>query len=1274
MGVKNKNHVNPNPLISARWINKTFFWWLTDLIRYGRNQDLVANDLYDTISEDRSEILRKCLEIAWQNEKNTACIKKRKPSLWKAFIRTYFREFLKLSLFILGSTIIMTIEPCLLELMMSYFHPTSTMTQMQAYLNATAFIFLMVLRSLLSRHGFFHLTRLGMRARIAHTSLIYKKMVRMSVSASKSHNSSVISLLTTDVSKFDTFFTFSPYMIIVPIQVVATTYLIWQYVDLNSTLLSVALMIFLTMPVLALYNKIFLIFRTKQTLRTDKRLLLISEIVSGIRAIKMYVWENYFEDRVRIARGLEIGSYLKIAYLTSIVGATAHFCHRLCVFVIILICLGQHSIITARQILPIAQHFNNLRDSITSLLFLALRRIADLRVSMKRIEDFLLMQEVDLNVEKIKYDNTDEIISIKNVTVSLDDQSHILENINLNFAPKNLYAIVGAVGSGKSLLLKLILGELRLTSGRVFVNGKLSYASQEPWLFPGSIRDNILFGEEYDEKRYDNVVSACALLEDFAHLPYADKTMVGDKGMNLSGGQCARVNLARAVYRDADIYLFDNPLSAVDTRVAKKLMDECIHKLLEHKTRLIITHNMELLTEVDDIIFLNSGTIEFRGNIENFRRNDLYLKHLPSDQTDNLDQGLDILKLKTDVSNTIINSSKINNEPLETEELIAKGTVKMSVYSRYIKAGGIYRLLLMVFLTCIFVLSVMFYDYGLVKWIQERNSSSLNKVEYNATTYSVNSDQNIPLILGGIILVIVILSIVINIGSNIFMLCASNNIHNDMFSHLIRTTLRFFESNPSGRILNRFSDDTRIADDLLPKVLFEVIQPFFMVTALTLSVVIVNWWIIIPSSILIFLFVLIGKMYVATVQKLTRLVGNAKSPVLSFIASSLAGLTTIRACKAEDIVSKDFDSRQDRHTAAQFLVWALIPANYLWAELTNLGLLTTTVYVCIILKNDDTFEGYVGLTLMQIMNMTTELSSMLIRLVQSLAYMPNIERMLQYTELPQEDFTSNKLEKKLPKSWPNKGGIKFEKLYLRYLDDSDPVLWNISFTIASGSKIGIVGRTGAGKSSLTSAIFRTANIEGSLSIDGVDVKNVDLPTLRSKISIIPQEPFLFKATLRKNLDPVDEFKDALLWSALDDVELKEMFNTLEFPIEFGGSNLSLGQRQLVCLARAILKQNKILILDEATATIDLATDALIQKTIRDKFNKCTVLTIAHRLNTVVDSDKILVMENGRVMEYDHPYLLLQNNDSYFSKMIQQTNNAMLRQLKTIAEQAYMKLQ
>lgn len=861
----------------------------------------------------------------------------------------------------------------------------------------------------------------------------------------------------------------------------------------------------------------------------------------------------------------------------------------------------------------------------------------------------------------------------------------------------------------------------------------MSYASQEPWLFAGTVRNNILFGQPFDKQRYNEVVRVCALTTDFKQFNYGDRTLVGDRGASLSGGQRARINLARAVYRNADIYLLDDPLSAVDTHVGKHLFGECMKQYLRSKTRILVTHQVQHLKHCDYIFLLNNGKIEYEGTFEELqsKRTD-YLSMLAMEEnkadTEVVENDENVTP---DISIHSANSKEDEEaEPEETVELMAKGNISKSLYWKYFRAGG------SIFMILVFLSSFVFgqigssgCDYWVAYWtrqeemrvknaknnrtlyISDQNSVPLLSGESadNSTNETIASEMNnfndtiaklLPTsenatfdnntwivhgistdttyldrdtalwIYGAFIIASIILTSTRNIVFYKICMNASKNLHNLMFSSLLKAPMLFFDTNPSGRILNRFSKDVGAVDEILPRTMIESIQIFAVMLGILAQVLIINWWTVFPMLVMGFLYWQIRNIYLKTAQNMKRCEGITKSPVFSHVSSSLLGLTTIRSACAQNMVRKEFDVHQDLHTSTYYLTIATSTAFGFALDIVSICFIAFVTYSFIVVDDGTTFAGNVGLAISQVLILCGMLQHGMRQTAETIAQMTSVERILQFTQLDNEGPFESEPNKKPSAQWPSNGEIKFDHLYLRYDDSAPPVLKDLCFHIKSGEKVGIVGRTGAGKTSLISALFRLTKLEGAVYIDNLDTKQIGLHDLRKKISIIPQEPVLFSATLRDNLDPFHNFDDAALWAALEDVELKPNVTSLDYNVDQGGSNFSVGQRQLLCLARAILRNNKILLLDEATANVDPTTDALIQKTIRQKFKDCTVLTIAHRLNTIMDSDKVLVMDHGRAIEFDHPYVLLKNEQGHFTGMVKETGKTMFDQLKKVAEEAY----
>nr|CAD7267161.1 unnamed protein product [Timema shepardi] len=706
------------------------------------------------------------------------------------------------------------------------------------------------------------------------------------------------------------------------------------------------------------------------------------------------------------------------------------------------------------------------------------------------------------------------------------------------------------------------------------------------------------------------------------------------------------------------------------------------------------------------------------------------------------------------------------------------------------------------------------------------NGSSLNASSIIPTSAFSIFTTELSLTIYGVLMIICVIFVLAR-SALFFLFCMKSSIqlHNTMFENILRSKMRFFDTNPSGRILNRFSKDMGSVDELLPRALIDTIQILLVMLGILAMILVVNYIMIVPMIIVGIVFFAMRVVYISSARSVKRLEGITRSPVFSHLSASMNGLPTIRSSHAQQMVRKEFDHHQDCHTSAWYLFICSSRAFGLWLDaFSNLFVAVVTftfllipeethrnllreigetgcfeedpmtvsalfygqcvewrlvdlnmrcafegrelVYRCCKRSGDEsmelhkthklfptlhflvikevqadgqsfpdisavsspseyvqiylyprTFGAGVGLALSQALILTGMVQYGVRQSTEVVSQVTSVERVLEYTNIEKEPALESESSKKPPSNWPNRGCVKFDDLSLRYDEFEAPVLTNLNFTIESMhkvwylnsnalvllamvglynplscSQVGIVGRTGAGKSSLISALFRLARLDGTIVIDSVDIQTLGLHDLRQCISIIPQEPVLFSATLRHNLDPFQEFNDDLLWNVLEEVELKESVGSLDFQVNEGGSNFSVGQRQLICLARAILRNNKILVLDEATANVDPQTDALIQGTIRRKFADCTVLTIAHRLNTIMDSDKVLVMDAGTMVippdvspssrhtqspplipsqEYGHPHLLLQNPDGHFYKMVRETGSPTAEQLHQVARLAFL---
>ncbi|XP_044728782.1 ATP-binding cassette sub-family C member 4-like [Chrysoperla carnea] len=1304
-----KSHPKP----SANIISRLTFGWLVKLFYKGYRKTLELRDIYETQDHNKSEVVGDKLEANWKlelikSEKNP----KYEPSLLKALIKTFYCSMILEFIFVLIiECVFRVLSPFILGKLLIYFNeidPETNSMSTNVYYTAGFLLLNSTLNAFFVNHSNKQRVLLGMRFRIACCSLLYRKILRLNQSAlSQTSVGQITNLLSNDVNRFDMLFAFIYYFPIVPFQVALITYLLWESVN-YAAFAGVLLLALQTIPVQGYVGKISAKLRLRIANLTDSRVVLMNEIVSGIQVLKMYAWEKPFEEFVRLARLKEVNIIRIASYIKGLNSASMVFTERTTIFVAAVTFTYMGNVITADKAFAMAQYFNILQCTLALYYPTAILLGAEVMVSIRRLETFFLLEEQEIT----KADSTTKIptkgetktgeINIKNMTASWIKGSPILHNITTKIRPGELCAIIGPVGSGKSSLLNTILSEIIPNDGTINVNGVVSYSCQEPWLFVGSVRNNILFGLPYDRRKYQKVVQACSLKQDFIQFPYGDRTVIGDKGASLSGGQKARINLARAVYRSADIYLLDDPLSAVDTHVGKHLFQECIETFLHGTTRILVTHQIQHLQKVNHIIVMQNGKIEAEGSYAELMSQKLeFIKYLDNADEENEESKKEeeeriIPKFTRQNTEYAIGrpSSVIENMPMSEEEM-ESGTLDTQLYFDYFRAGGnICQRLILILILILSQVICSANDYWLSYWtsLEQKRYDDFNpkivdvngtilpsdlsdtkyNYDYDDSSFGLLSTNEAVYIYASLIALVILATSVRSVYFYRICMNASINLHNTMFNKLLQAPMRFFDKNPIGRILNRFSKDTGAVDELLPKALIDSTQIFSVMVGILVLISVVNPILLIPTAILLISFIKIRTVFISTAQDLKRLEGIARSPVFSHSSSTLSGLTTIRACNAQDALQTEFDLHQDLHTSTWYLFVVTGVALGLWVDLLCVLFLAVVMFSFIIAGNLIFSASNMGLALSQCMILINMVQYGIKQSVEVVCQMTSVERMLQYTKLETEGPFETSKDKTLRNTWPEKGDLRFDKLYMKYDENEPAILKNLNLNIKPTEKVGIVGRTGAGKSSLISSLFHLSIIDGDIIIDGINIKDVGLQDLRSRISIIPQQPVLFSASMRFNLDPFNLYTDGALWEALEEVELKDSVPSLDFKIQSGGTNFSIGQRQLICLARAILKQNKILVLDEATANVDPQTDGFIQETIREKFANCTVLTIAHRLNTIMDSDKVLVMDTGEMAEYDHPYKLLQNKKGIFYSLVEQTGVSMSEHLYNVAKESFMK--
>ncbi|XP_060888186.1 ATP-binding cassette sub-family C member 4-like [Labrus mixtus] len=1282
-----------NPAATASFLSKLFFWWLNPLFRTGYKRRLEESDVFEVLTEDRSQNLGQALHRHWDNEMQKSTKEIRTPSLSKAIIKCYWKPYAVLGFFTLVEEVIKVIQPVILGKMVEYFEsydPNNTKALNDAFFYATAMSVCTIGLALLHHLYFYHVQRTGMKIRVAMCHMIYKKALCLSSSAmGKTTTGQIVNLLSNDVNKFDDVTIFLHFLWVGPLQAAAVVGLLWVEIG-ASCLVGMVVLMFL-MPVQTLFGRLFSTFRSKTAALTDNRIRTMNEVVSGIRIIKMYAWEKPFSALVTEVRRKEISKIMKSSYLRGLNMASFFCASKIIVFVTFTLYVLLGNTITASRVFVTVSLYTAVRLTVTLFFPSAIEKLFECRVSIRRIQEFLLLDEItNVRAALPQEEKKDASVLVKDLTCYWDKNldAPSLQNISFTLNSNQLVAVIGPVGAGKSSLLSSILGELPDDKGVLKVRGQLTYAAQQPWVFPGTIRSNILFGKELHQQKYERVLKACALKRDMELLPEGDLTQIGDRGATLSGGQKARVNLARAVYQDADIYLLDDPLSAVDAEVGRHLFEQCICGLLRNKPRILVTHQLQYLKAADQILVLKEGSMVAKGTYTELQQSGVDFTSLLKKEEEEEQQpppqdgpirnrtlSQNSVLSQTSSMQSVKDGDYLPGETVQTvaEESRAQGTIGMSLYYKYLRAGASILFLLTVFAVNILAqVAYIMQDWWLAYWAEEQDKLSNSTIIQNGQNITKELDIDFYLgVYGGLTIAVIIFGFIRNLVLfNVLVRC-TQSLHNRMFDAILRTPVRFFDVNPIGRVLNRFSKDIGQLDSNMPWTFVDFIQVFLQILGVIAVSISVIPWIVIPVLPLLIVFLFLRRYFLQTSRDIKRLESTTRSPVFSHLSSSLQGLWTIRAFGAEERFQKTFDAQQDLHSGA----WFLFLTTSRWFALRLDGMcsifVTITTFGCILLR-DQLDAGSVGLALTYSVTLMGMFQWGVRQSAEVENMMTSVERVVEYTELESE--APWETQKRPPPDWPSKGLVTFDQVSFSYSEDGPLVLKNLKAMFRPQEKVGIVGRTGAGKSSLVSALFRLAEPQGKIYVDGLLTSEIGLHDLRQKMSIIPQDPVLFTGSMRKNLDPFNYHTDEELWNALKEVQLKsvveELPGKLETVLAESGSNFSVGQRQLVCLARAVLRKNRILIIDEATANVDPRTDELIQKTIRDKFRECTVLTIAHRLNTIIDSDRILVLDAGRIHAYDEPYTLLQEPEGIFYKMVQQTGKQEAAALLELAKQAY----
>ena len=869
----------------------------------------------------------------------------------------------------------------------------------------------------------------------------------------------------------------------------------------------------------------------------------------------------------------------------------------------------------------------------------------------------------------------------------------------MSVRPGEILAIVGPVGSGKSTIINAIIGEVSVSPSTTMERrGKVAYASQVAFILNSTVRENILFGSDFDAARYNQVLDACCLREDIKHLSNGDLTEIGERGVTLSGGQKQRVSLARVVYSNPDIALFDDPLSALDAGTARmvfeRLFEQSGNKLLANTATVLVTHASHFLNRVDEIMVVVDGSIPFCGNwdklmevVEEDPKAKLAIDSIRtavqedgSEQENNDGLNHSVLKnTQVDVFKKMMMNENVA-EALMTRETREHGLTRIWAWLLWYQQGGGTSFTLGILF--LFVFEKLFY-FGTEWWIAAWTHG------YSQPTYAFGI--TFPPQLDGIqaqygyllvYAILLVLAFICAFARTIWIvrggIRCSKNLYEEMTHYVLHAPMSFFETTPMGRLLNRFTYDAEILDvTLVWSMSMLLIALSWFLTALVVMLVILPWMIIVMLPVTFFYW-LIQIHYRKSGADLHRLDALSRSPLQAMLSEGIEGAATIRTFNKEDNFIRRFHGFADTNTTAQ--MHFLSAQRWLGIRIELLGAVIVFVASILVISFNGTLAlgaGLVALLIRWSSGLTVSLSFLVDNCAEAEGAVTAIERISRMTQTPQEPDFNKKGDSVVDPSWPMEGELEFRDVKMRYRPRLPLALDGLSFRVEAGQHCGVVGRTGAGKSTLATALFRLVEIEsGKITVDNVDLSKLGLSDIRGRpngIAIIPQDPFLFAGTLRECLDPFGISSDEKLLDALASVRMLGTGRGMEYldsRVEEGGANYSVGERSLLVLARAILAKPKLLLMDEATANIDGETDSFIQKMLRTRFQSTTLLTIAHRLDTIMDYDKIIVMADGKLAEFGSPVELIEEN-GLFRELVDATGegaSSLIQMARSAAEE------
>ncbi|KAI9504890.1 P-loop containing nucleoside triphosphate hydrolase protein [Coemansia spiralis] len=1376
------------PEFNSSWFDRLSFSWLNDLLCKGAARQLQYSDLYKLDITD--------MPVAnWRRY-----LHHRKPdrSLLVTIALAFGPEFLLQILFSIIVCILNFAGPFFLQRILRSIDMSNRsslhINTRSLYLDAFGLLFFNLLASLIVNQLFWNARRVGICLNGLLVAELTSKTLRRrgkgsleeksktkdakkdDPKASSAADGKIMNLLTTDFQRVVEVTAYLTSIYSQPLTLIIGIWYMYQLIGV-SALVGLSLACVYVPLSKMLVNRLAALEEELNAI-SDERVSMITEVLQGIKAVKLFGWESRFVSIIAAQREYHLKYLWKMAMWQFRIGIATSLGPML-----ILLVIFTTYVVVLDNKLTAEVAFASI--SVFQLVRIVFERMPEYLnwaingyVSLCRIDSYLGQPQAQDLEKRVALEFSDALgfecadLEWESPEGAKDNSPHqddltafSLKNIDIQFPIDGLSIVAGPTGSGKSSLLSALIGEMTLTRGRILLptvnasmvaasDGKyrdvielsneglaindIAYVAQEAWLRNATIRENILFGEPYNKDRYEEVLRACALKPDLRILNAGDMTEIGERGVTLSGGQKQRVALARAVYSSRRILLIDDCLSAVDAHTGKHILMECLlnkTSLMQGRTRVLVTHHVAMcMPFAQFLVVMDKGKVSLKGTpvelqmqgdltkalaeVEGNQDKDTISKKKPKAKASeyNIERLQKIAQQKGLDPNSDLSAFQ---GILVVDEHREEGFVKFKVWKTYMSACGSKAFLISsILLLVLWQAVVIAQSYWIRIWVNSNSSNTNASIAgstsidtpslptpfhstgpiYGSAMYLtsvsgsyINSTQHSPIYWLGIYVLIGLVAIFGRAIQNIFIfqaaIDASRTLHTCLLQAVFRATPRFFNLTPVGRIISRFSRDMHTIDEVIINNLMSWISGMIAVLgvyAVTLSVT--PMFIFIALAILI-VYMAIAHYYLNTSRELKRLESNSMSPLLSLFSELIQGVSTIRAFGAKHYYIKEALNRISAHNRTSFLT--LASNRWFAVRIDCAGAAVSFSCALFILFNLDWMDASLAGFVLSYALTFSERMFWVVRNYSTNEFNMNaVERVRQYTLIEQEAALESKPEHKPSALWPKSGDIQIENLVAEYMPGV-PVLHGISLSVKHGEKVGVVGRTGAGKSTLSLALLRFVEASGGrIVLDGVDISKIGLEDLRRNVTIIPQDPVLFNGTIRFNLDPFNEYPDEILWDALrrthlvrensshspraatsinaseagiGDAEalaverMSGIFNSLGAEIKENGQNLSLGQRQLVALARALVRRSRLIIMDEATASVDFDTDDRIQRTIRGyEFANSTLLCIAHRLRTIIDYDRVLVLDKGKVAEFDTPYNLLQNRDGIFRSMCEKS--------------------